>query len=786
MAARAAALTRRIEAQVLADAVAGGEVEAARAVLTRTIERDPQSAAAKSAVSELLKKAREAMTAGRFAEAAELYEAANAATLSAEVRSGVSQANTLLGQNKLEAAASAYAAALSGGESIAGEQARAAVEAARTAQLVASARALGSLASEVPLERAALDVRTLLRSDPTQKDGRAAVAAVLEHADAAAAEGDAAVVARDLSLAATALGQSAVMRRAVDMIRAGRLEEAEKSFTQTAGWLAERGPAIVARLRVKALASSLDEGGLSAARSIRALLRVEPEDPTALAALAAIFRRLEAAADKGDGAAAAGALREADAATSAEPQISEAIERAAVALEGGRFAEAESVLVGARRKMPRSEAVKRGEAAARDLRTNAEEAAFDGLRAGEDPRVHAATLVASRALDGFEATLARGRRAALDRASAAAKQDDMTTLARSLAAAGQLVDRSAEGAIALTEAAELVAKEQLAEAEEAYGGLGGEVAARARSLMRSTRISRARAAVKAAAEEGRLLDEADANQALLALAPKDREARARQRRLAQEVRATRTTAARRQLDLGKPGLAWLYVERALRLDPKDRTARALRDEAEEALEKSKDLIMVIEAVRFDGASTRGCGPVDTELQAQLMSELSQRTDLNGYVLSEGWTKAWREKDPRAPSVTGGLAVLVQGCTVSPGAGQLQLGWAVQTPKGGKSTAAGDVSSEVLEGSLLIDERDAAGNNVRKLLIDRALEAIVNGLQGESAAVRQWLLTSAEHALSEGNPERAADAFARFLMNPVNSADPERVSAIETALAKAFR
>ncbi len=789
VAARSDALARRLDREALGRAVEAGGAEAGAALAT-AFSRDPSGPAAAAALERLLAEGDAAVAAGRYAEASDRYEAANVVT-PADAKEAVSTANRRLAEGRLPDALAGYPA------SAVGSRAKAAVAAALDAQRVAAARAL---AAGEETDDHAEAVRALFSADPTRPEVRAAVTAVLDRAEASAGDGDGEAVARRLALVAAALGQRLAVATAVDRVRQGRLPEASEALARSEGLLRERGPGIVERLRTQKLSAGLDAGGMEAARSLRDLLRAKPEDPAGRKAFAALLARVKERGAAGDSTGAAAAVRELAVASAASGELLEAFEAAADALDGSvrrrvpggkvvresggakQPAAAERRLLAASAEQ-RSAALDAATAAARALREADEAAALREIESGADPRAGVDRLLAAKAV--HPASSARGVTLALGRAKAAASANDRALLAQSLAAAASLESEDPEAALRLGEAAERVAKGELEAAERAYASASGPTAEAGRALARQLRVAGLRAQVEAAADQGAVLEEAKAVDALLELEPSDRAAQKRKAQLGVRVRETRLASARGWLGRGQPGVAWLEATRALALDPKDRAAAAVRTEAEAALGKPDNLVLVVEAPRRDGLEAEPCPKIEASMQVALMEGLSKRTNLGGYVLSEGWTKAWKSKDPRAPKVGGGLEVTVEQCAISPGEGRIAGRWVVQTPRSGKAAAEGGYDVELRAGSLPKDEEDSAGANVKKLLLERLEEAIADGIAAQRTALGAWLLTSAEHGLAAEAPEAAAAAYARFRMGPGTRSDPDRVASIETALERAF-
>lgn len=648
-----------------------------------------------------------------------------------------------------------------------------------------SAGTLAALAEGSDLDGAAEAVAAQLKKDPTDAEARAAVDAVFEDAEAAARAGDVKRVARDLALAAKALGQSTVTRRPVQMLEKGDLKAAAESFGLTTGAMKKRGPEIVALLRVKELRSSLDAGGMEGAESLRDLLRSRPEDPDGKKAFEAILARIGKAAKKGDGKAAAQASREAVVASGAGADQVKVVEEAAAAMAENMAAIAEVQLEKAKKGLPSSKVVDAVLDGAKTLRAQAEKAALKALPRVEDPRPSAEALSASLAVSPTPKVVEKGRKIVLGRARKAAKKGDALQLSRTLSAAGRLDPALADAKDELDAAAEKLASGELGAAEAGFAELPGEVGPEAAKLVHQLRVGKARAAVTAAAKKKDVLAEAQANAKLLELSPGDRAASKRAKSLSKRVKSSRLDTARAQLELGKPGVTWVYAMRALEASPGDEKAVELKKKAEALLAERKDLIIVIEAVEDAAGGSGSCAKLAPALQAAAMEQLSKRTDLGGYVLSESWTKAWREGHDKAPKVSGGLQLAVDRCGITPSTGEAGVSWKLLTPREGKVTAEGTLAVDVPEGFILADQRDAAGENARAKLVDRIVDELVDGLKVEGVAVKSWLLTTAEAALAREEPEAAADAFARFSLDPPRSASKERVSAIEAALRKAF-
>ena len=281
--------------------------------------------------------------------------------------------------------------------------------------------------------------------------------------------------------------------------------------------------------------------------------------------------------------------------------------------------------------------------------------------------------------------------------------------------------------------------------------------------------------------------ESTAVQQILQLNNKHRKARAAAKRLEKKVGTSRLDAARTNKKLGKLGVAYVYLERALELNKNDREAKKELEDVKAQLKERLDLILLVEPVkRQRGVSGAACLGFDEMLREEIMTDASKRTDLGGYVLSPGWTKAVKEKNEKAPEVSGSISVEVKSCKTTPAGGKVAFSWQVLVPRQGSVAAKAELQAELPVGIIPVDEQDEAGNNAKSALAEKSSRAFLESLENEREGIELWLLTLGEHAVKNKDVTQAADAYARLSIQRPASIDPGRLSKIQDYLTKEIR
>jgi hypothetical protein len=378
------------------------------------------------------------------------------------------------------------------------------------------------------------------------------------------------------------------------------------------------------------------------------------------------------------------------------------------------------------------------------------------------------------------------------RAKKTAKQGADAETAQVLEAAALLENSESEVQVKLTEASGLYAKGSFEEAEKTFSSVDGDsgkskIADLGRELARARRVSLLEAEWKSAKADKDVLRENGIVSQILAIDPNHREAKTAAKRVEKEVGSSRIGAARSNKELGKLGVAYVYLERALALNSADAEAKKEMEDVSAKLKERMDLILLVEPVaRAKEVGGQPCLGFDEMLRDEIMSTSSKRTDLGGFVLSPNWTKAVEEKSDKAPEVSGGIALTVTKCKTTPKDGKATFTWSLLVPRKGSPVAKGEVSADVPSGLIPRDEQDEASNNAKQALAARATASFLESLENERDTIDLWLLTLAEHAVAEKDVALAADAYARLAIKQPRSIDPKRVEKIEEYLAKELR
>jgi tetratricopeptide (TPR) repeat protein len=551
--------------------------------------------------------------------------------------------------------------------------------------------------------------------------------------------------------------------------------------------VAKKGQELAKGRRLGGLKAGLSGEGDQAALAIRALLAADPNNAEAKKAFEKLLEDARQAAKKADDKTAGEKLRLANLASGAPPDITSAVEAAVGHLSESRHAEAEKGFSGVDAK-----AAKVGFEVSKLRRQKVEQDASAGIAKPGDPRPFAAQLKASLIVEPSSKAVAKAFDGLVDRAKKTAVKGADVETAQILEALAILENGPPEAFVELTKASALYGQGAFEEAEGAFGSANGEtdaskIALLGRELARKRRIALLEAEWKDAQKAKDVLRESASVQKILALEPAHAQAKAAEKRLGKQVGTSRLDSAKSNREMGKLGVAFVYLERALAVNEQDSAARAEMEAVRKQLEEKMDLILLVEPVtRAKEIATSACLGFDEMLREEVMGDASKRTDLGAYVLSAGWTKAVEEKSDKAPDVSGGIALHLEKCATTPASGKVTFSWTVKVPRGGDVAAKAEVSAELEAGIIPREERDEAGNNAKMALADRAGTAFLESFEKQRDPIDIWMLALAEHAITKGDVALAADAYARIAIKRPSAIDPERMKKVEAYLERELR
>lgn len=505
-------------------------------------------------------------------------------------------------------------------------------------------------------------------------------------------------------------------------------------------------------------------------------------------------QQLTEAAEKGDAPAAAQGVKTLLPFVKLDDRPEAQVRAALVHIESDELAQAEKLLDQARAAATDAEFVGLAYQAVRRGRNRAEEEAVAQITEVADPRPAAKILAAGMTVDP------EGRRAAGAADQLARKLDKRNLqmsddqFARTIEAMAIIENAPGDTVARLTKAAQSVQAGRLGEAEEMFrdirlsasGPESSDVAAKATGWVRARRVDRLETALDDAQKEGDVLEESRVIQALLALDPKHREANRRARDIERRVLAMRMKQVREEREAGHLGVAHLYAVRGLEVDASHAGLKQAKQEIEGELKKRTDLIMVVESPRVEEGAK--CAPFAPVLQKEAMEVASRREDLGGYVLSEGWTEAWKNGDDRAPTVTGSLDLIVTACEVSPASGSATVKWAVRVPQGveGTPVAEGEEDVRIAATAIPKEEQDGESKTARRVLADQIATVVSERISEARDAMEAWLLQAAGYQMSQTRPAETADAWARFNLDRPVLFDEELAATVQTYLAREYR
>jgi tetratricopeptide (TPR) repeat protein len=770
----------------VADAKSSGNAERAAEALKKTLEVDPNSPEAKKAFADLLAEAKRQGEAGNDAQAAALLDAANVVSKPETVRRKIASAIGLIKKSEHDKALAAFDEIAKDGDSqvvLAGKE-------------VAAGRKKSGLAGDAKglengtdLQRGAAAVAKLRAVDPADANAKRAIDAALSRAEKSAATGDDRAAAKELAAVAAAIGEEKEAKDAIAKLENSKHQEAEDAFAYSESQVAVAGRKIARGRRMGSLKAGLSGQGEEAAKSIAALLAADPNNKEAKKAFEQLLEDAKRAAKSADDVTAADKIGMACIASNAPESLSSAITAANSHLSASQHAEAEKAYVEALAAAKDSRVAKVGLEIAKQRRLAVEKEAKTAIGKSADPRPHAKVLQASLLVEPQSRTVSQALADLVSRAKKSAKQGSDAETAQVLEAAALLENAASEVQLKLTEASGLYAKGSFEEAETAFASVDGDskqskVADLGKELARGRRVSLLESEWKAAKAEKDVVRENGIVGRILAIDPNHREAKAAAKRVEKEVGSSRIGAARSNKEMGKLGVAYVYLARALSLNSGDAEAKREMDDVSEKLKEKLDLILLVEPVaRAKDVGGQACLGFDEMLRDEIMTASSKRTDLGGFVLSPNWTKAVEDKSDKAPEVSGSIAVTVTKCKTSPRDGKATFTWSLLVPRKGSPVTQGEVSAELPGGLIPRDEQDEAGNNAKMALAARATASFVESLEGQRDAIELWLLTLAEHAMAEKDVAQTADAYARLTIKQPRSIDPKRVEKIEEYLAK---
>ena len=768
----------------VAEAKSGTNSDSASAALAKSLEVDPNSAEAREAFKELVATAKARGAEGKDREAAKLLDAANTVSKPEQAKKAIAAANAMLGDGKHDEAVEAYAKFNANAESAVSRAGQEIAHARRVQVLMAG---VAELKNGGDLDRGAKATKAMLVLDTTNADALAAIDATLQRAEAAADAGDEKLAAKELRAADQAGGSTDGLPKAVADLERGKFDDAMAAFERLKGPVAARGISIAKKRKYAGLKASMSGDDASKATAIKAMIASDPNNKDAQAEINKLLDRAKASAKKGDDADAAKALSIATQATGAPEDLAGALDIGTGHLGEGRYAEAEQNFIIALEINRNSKVAETGVAVSRDRRKVAEKSAIDAINKGDDPLKPAQVLKATLIVEPKAKSVTDAFGKLMTRAKTSATKGNVVDTARTLDAAAMLEGLPAPMVQKITEANAALAASKFSEAEGAYAAAlmaeegesprASQVAQIGRNLARDRRLTELRAELAAAQKEKDLFRSSSVVKEILALDPNDKVAKALAPKLGGDVAEDRFQAAITQKGFGKLGVAHLYLERALAVDPNHKKAKDEMAEIEKALLSSMDLVVrVSEVQRKKGLAA--CPDIEAAIRESTMKTASERTDLGLFVLGSSWTEKVDKKAPDAPKVGASLDVNLASCVSTNATGKAKLEWKLIVPdRTGKTLAEGAADAEVPAGLVPRDEQDAGGKNVRVALSKRAAAALVTALEGARDKVDEHLLILAEHAMEQKDPALAADAIAKLKLKKGSRPDEARIGVV---------
>lgn len=770
-----------------------GSTDQAAEALQKTLAVDPNSAEARAAFKELLDTAKEKGKEGKDREAAKLLDAANVVSKPETSKKTIAAANAQLAEGKHAEAEAAYAKVLSAGDSRVATAGKEIAHDRRFGVLLAS---VAELKNGGDLERGVKATKDLLALDPTNAEARAAIDAALDRAEKAAEEGDEKAAAKELRAADQATGTVAGMPKAIADLERGKYDDAIEGFSRLSGAIGSRGVEVSKKRKAATLKAGMAAGDDKAAESIKQVLTQDPNNKDAKAALQKIIDKAKAAAKKGDDKEAAAALETAITASGAPDELATTLKTGTTHLADGRYAEAEQGFGTALELNKDSKVAQLGVEIARDRRRQAEKEAIEAINKGQDPVKPAAVLKATLIIEPKSKSVSDAFSKLVSRAKSAAQKGNVVDTARTLDAAAMLEGLPGAMVAKITEANAALAAQKFEEAESAYRAAvaegesprGSQVAEIGRGLARDRRLAELKRDLDTAQKDKDLLRASTIVRSILALDPSDKAAKALAPKLGGDLAEDRYQAAVSQRGFGKLGVAYLYLTRALAIDPGHKKAKEELAAVGKELSQSTDLIVRIdEILREKGVSADACKDIERMVREGVMTAASTKSDLGFYALGADWTAKVDRGDSDAPKLGGSMILSVAGCGASSETGKLALSWKLITPaRTGRTIAEGKVEAEVPKGLVPRDEQDAQGQHVKELLKKKITVALLTALEGARPKIDPWLLTLAEHAVEAKDSTLAADAWAKLKAQNKRSLDTDRLGEVEKYLDTVFR
>ncbi|MEE2904589.1 MAG: hypothetical protein VYC39_19830, partial [Myxococcota bacterium] len=317
-------------------------------------------------------------------------------------------------------------------------------------------------------------------------------------------------------------------------------------------------------------------------------------------------------------------------------------------------------------------------------------------------------------------------------------------------------------------------------------GSAQTIPALAAKHIRALRIQEAKQQLASLERSRNILKASKAAVAFFDLDPTIRQAKRTVDKYKTKVTQQRLKASAAQTKLGKLGTAHMYLHRAQKIDPSNRTVEKRMKELEKELSKRLTFIVLVEKVARDTElDSSACKEMEGWLRDSLVAQGAKNRSIGMYIVPPEWTPSVDKKAEDAPVPNGGISIELQKCTHGTGTGQATIRWSLEVPRGGKSVVSGEVTAEIPKGVLPKDEQDSEGINARKQLARQVGKAMYAKLESERSQVEQWLITLAEYYMEKSDPAQVADALARGRSKSKSGLDRARVNQIEAFLAEKY-
>jgi tetratricopeptide (TPR) repeat protein len=681
---------------------------------------------------------------------------------------------------------------------------------AETGKSIARERRLGvvlagvaKLADGSDLDRGAKAAKELLAIEPGNAEAKAAIDATLARAEAEAEAGRLTEAVRALRAADVALGGTNGLPKVLADLERNKIDEAIDGFGRLSGRVAEAGRDAAKKLKTTTLKQSMSSSDdKKAAESIRKVLAANPNDPTAKEALAKLLDKARAAGKQGDDKAAGAALEAATIASGAPEDLSAALKIGATQLGEGRYGEAEQAFQNARELARESKVAELGLDLAGGRRRASEKAAAELLAKGTEPhdaqRRAAQVLRGTLVVDPKSKLVADATAKVEARAKQQLQKGPIADAARTLDVLAELERLPGPMRAKLEEANAELAQDKPAEAEARYAAATnaeevGEVKPSkaldvGRAEARRRLLAELRAGLDKAQKEKDLERQRELVERILTLDPKDKVAGAERGKLGGAMADARYDTAMAQKGLGKLGVAYVYLERALALNPKLKKAEDALAELAKASAGELDLVVrVDELTRAKGVAASACEGVETKVRAALMRDASQKSDLGFFVLGAEWTAKVDKNEPDAPKLGASLVSTLERCEAQPAIASAAVKWQLVVPARGRGVLAeGTFEAEVPAGLVPKDEQDPAAKNARELLAKRLGAKALEALTGLRSRASLWPLLLAEQGMAAKDAALAAEGYMKLKLTAPREVPTERLKALEAYLADALR